>query len=68
MAMDRENESVRLPGQPDAQLRLIIDEQVLILQQKLLIHIPGDVRERVRHLGLVHANALSDYQWKESQT
>ena len=58
MTMDRENESVRLSGQPDAQLRLIIDRQVLILQQKLLIHRPSYVRQQARHLGLLHANAL----------
>ena len=45
MTMDRENESVRLSGQPDVELRLIIDQQVLKLQQKLLIHHPGHERQ-----------------------
>ena len=44
MTMDRENETVRLSGQPDVELRIIIDQQVLKLQQKLLIHHPGNVR------------------------
>jgi hypothetical protein len=45
MTMDRENETVRLSGQPDVELRLIIDQQVLKLQQKLLIHHPAHVRQ-----------------------
>ena len=45
MTMDRENETVRLSGQPDVELRLISDQQVLKLQQKLLIHHPGHVRQ-----------------------
>jgi len=45
MTMDRENETVRLSGQPDVELRIIIDQQVLKLQQKLLIHHPGNVRQ-----------------------
>jgi len=40
MTTDRKNESARLSGRPDARLRLIVDQPVLILQQKLLIHIP----------------------------
>jgi hypothetical protein len=44
MTMDRENETVRLSGQPDVELRIIIDQQALKLQQKLLIHHPGNVR------------------------
>jgi len=43
MTMDRENETVRLT--PDVELRLIIDQQVLKLQQKLLIHHPGHERQ-----------------------
>jgi hypothetical protein len=29
------------------------------LQQKLLIHRPGHVRQQALHLGLLHASALS---------
>jgi len=45
MTMDRKNETVRLSGQLDVELRIIIDQQVLKLQQKLLIHHPGKVRQ-----------------------
>ena len=68
MTLDRENESVRLLGQPDVELRLIIDQQLLTLQQKRLIHHSGHVRQQASHLSLLHADALSCHQWKKSQT